>query len=67
MMLMKEFLDANATELEDGTKDDPELSKFEAEIKKYKDIQSKIQALPTSKNIGWIKVCFASKWLFSHR
>lgn len=60
---IQEFLDANGVELEDGTKDDPPLAKFEVEIGKYKEIQSKIQALPTSANIGWIKVRVP---LFSH-
>ena len=52
----QEFVEAEGIELEEGTKDDPPLGKFEEQISKYKGIEKEIQALPTSANIGWIKV-----------
>lgn len=75
---LHQFLEQNAEILEDGSKDDPSLEKFEAEISKYKKIEKEIEALPTSGNIGWIQVdakplkhslsSWASKWvyLFTH-
>lgn len=59
---------------EDGTKDDPDLSKFDEEITKYKKIQDEIQALPVTASVGWIKVdakpikqalgTWVTKWIF---
>lgn len=53
---IQEFVESEGVELEEGTKDDPPLGKFEEQISKYKGIEKEIQALPTSANIGWIKV-----------
>ena len=73
---LREFLEANAMELEDGTKDDPSLERFDEEINKYKEVQDEIQALTTSKNIGWIRVdakpikqalsTTVTKWIFQY-
>lgn len=69
---------AEGKQLEDGTKDDPTLDRFEAEIAKYRAVQEEIQALPTSATIGYIKIdakpikqaltTWVTKWiyLFTH-
>ncbi|CAD7696266.1 unnamed protein product [Ostreobium quekettii] len=71
---LKEFVEEEGEQLEDGTKDDPPLAKFEEQIAKYKGIEKEIQALPTNSNLGWIKVdakplkqalsTWASKWVY---
>lgn len=71
---LHEFLEKNAVVMEDGSKDDPELAKFDAEIARYKKIQEEIQALPVSATIGWLKVdakpikqalgTWVTKWIF---
>jgi hypothetical protein len=43
-------------DLPDGTKDDPVLAKFETEITKYKAVAQEIQQLPSTANIGWMKI-----------
>ncbi|KAL0038617.1 hypothetical protein WJX79_000048 [Trebouxia sp. C0005] len=75
---LKEFLVAEGKQLEDGTRDDPTLDRFEAEIAKYRAVQEEIQALPTSATIGYIKIdakpikqaltTWVTKWiyLFTH-
>ena len=69
---------AEGKQLEDGTRDDPTLDRFEAEIAKYRAVQEEIQALPTSATIGYIKIdakpikqaltTWVTKWiyLFTH-
>lgn len=69
---------AEGKQLEDGTKDDPTLDRFEAEIAKYRAVQEEIQALPTSATLGYIKIdakpikqaltTWVTKWiyLFTH-
>lgn len=57
---MQEFLKEEGEVLEDRSKDDPTLEKFESEITKYKKIEKEIDALPTSSNIGWIQVIHLS-------
>ena len=64
--------------MEDGSRDDPTLDRFEAEIAKYRAVQEEIQALPTSATIGYIKIdakpikqaltTWVTKWiyLFTH-
>lgn len=76
--LCQEFLAAEGKQLEDGTRDDPTLDRFEAEIAKYRAVQEEIQALPTSATIGYIKIdakpikqaltTWVTKWiyLFTH-
>ena len=75
---LQEFLVAEGKQLEDGTRDDPTLDRFEAEIAKYRAVQEEIQALPTSATIGYIKIdakpikqaltTWVTKWiyLFTH-
>ncbi|DBB00313.1 TPA: Dynein beta chain, flagellar outer arm [Trebouxia sp. C0004] len=75
---LKEFLVAEGKQLEDGTRDDPTLDRFEAEIAKYRAVQEEIQAVPTSATIGYIKIdakpikqaltTWVTKWiyLFTH-
>ena len=76
--LLQEFLAAEGKQLEDGSRDDPTLDRFEAEIGKYRAVQEEIQALPTSATIGYIKIdakpikqaltTWVTKWiyLFTH-
>lgn len=75
---LQEFLAAEGKQLEDGSKEDPTLDRFEAEIAKYRAVQEEIQALPTSATIGYIKIdakpikqalsTWVTKWiyLFTH-
>ena len=76
--MWQEFLAAEGKQLEDGTRDDPTLDRFEAEIAKYRAVQEEIQALPTSATLGYIKIdakpikqaltTWVTKWiyLFTH-
>lgn len=77
-MVLQEFLAAEGKQSEDGSRDDPTLDRFEAEIAKYRAVQEEIQALPTSATIGYIKIdakpikqaltTWVTKWiyLFTH-
>ena len=74
----QEYLAAEGKQLEDGSREDPTLDRFEAEIAKYRGTQEEIQALPTSATIGYIKIdakpikqalsTWVTKWiyLFTH-
>lgn len=53
---LSEFLEAEGKVLSDGSKDDPELAKFELQIAKYKSLASEIQGLPSLQTMGWVKV-----------
>ena len=53
---LKEFLEAEATTLSDGTKDDPVLAKFEEQITRYKNVGTEINTLPATQTLGYIKV-----------
>lgn len=69
---LKEFLEAEGKILEDKTRDDPPLAKFEEQIQKYKAMATEIQNLPSICTVGWVKVnakplrtaltTWASKW-----
>ncbi|KAK9808985.1 hypothetical protein WJX72_007373 [[Myrmecia] bisecta] len=71
---LQEFLAAEGKLNEDGSRDDPVLEKFEAEIAKYKAVQEEIQGLPTSATIGYIKIdakpikqalsTWVTKWIY---
>jgi dynein heavy chain len=53
---LNEFKAAEGKTLEDGTKDDPPLAKFEEQIAKYKSLSSEITALPGLETRGWVKI-----------
>mmetsp|Transcript_13737 Transcript_13737/g.31794 ORF Transcript_13737/g.31794 Transcript_13737/m.31794 type:complete len:4493 (-) Transcript_13737:49-13527(-) len=69
----KEFL---TSDLEDG-KTEPPLSRFDAEIARFKALEEKIKELPASKIIGWLKVdakpiknalhFWVSKWSYMYK
>ncbi|KAK9866454.1 hypothetical protein WJX84_011662 [Apatococcus fuscideae] len=71
---LQEFLVAGAVAQADGTRQDPPLEAFEAEIARFKGIQDQIQALPQSMVIGYVKVdarslkqalvTWVSKWTY---
>ena len=71
---LKEFLETEGTEMEDGTRGDPPLEKFDAEISSYKEVQHEIQNLKVSESIGWLKIdskpikqalsTWVTKWIF---
>ena len=53
---LTEFLETEGKVMSDGSKDDPELPKFEQQIAKYKGIATEIQALPSQQTMGWVKI-----------
>ena len=53
---LNEFKAAEGRTLEDGTKDDPPLAKFEEQIAKYKALSTEISALPSLETRGWAKI-----------
>ena len=53
---LNEFLESEGKVLSDGSRDDPDLAKFELQIAKYKAIATEIQGLPGLQTMGWVKI-----------
>eukprot|EP00854_Cymbomonas_tetramitiformis_P002137 gene2137-2836_t len=71
---LAQFLDENGKENAEGGKDEPELKIFDDKIAELKNVQTEVQALPSSMVIGWLKVdskpvkqalgTWLTKWIF---
>ena len=71
---LQEFIEAEAPEQKDGSRGEPPLSAFEAQITKYQAVQEAIASLEQSQTFAWIKVdarpikralaTWASKWVY---
>lgn len=71
---LAEFREREARTLSDGSKDDPELSKFQEQIAKYKAVIAEVEHLPSARNMGWLRISakplksslgnWAHKWVY---
>eukprot|EP00854_Cymbomonas_tetramitiformis_P010885 gene10885-12880_t len=71
---LAKFLEDNGKDNGEGGKDEPDLKIFDDKIAQLKNVQTEVQALPSSMVIGWLKVdskpvkqalgTWLTKWIF---